>query len=512
MLLGEPNLVSWSPTDGSVIGVEQSADFWFTTQAFVFGATTGFAADDSFAGEVGGPVVGPEQLPPLDVAVFNRFDAVEGGANGEFVFIRSGDTSQPLTINFSISGTATSGSDYQSFSSTSVQFAPGESFIELPVVPQNDGVEEPTEFISLSLLPTSGHGLGLNASANMRVFNAADPPPAGNGDGLFARYYNTKDLTDVRKARIESPQDKIWSTTQVAPAGAGVGADNFSVRWTGKVQPLYSEDYTFTTWSDDGVRLWVNGNLVIDNWTVHGLKKDNSQPIALVAGQQYDIRVEYFENTGGALFSLDWLSASQAAQAIPLSQLYSNTSTVGNLVWLDKNGDGKQDAGEPGVRGIELHVQNAANVDLVPPVKTGADGTYSVLLPANEQIKLRVTEGPPQLGVSPKGQGNDAIDSDFDSDPDPLIDGVVTGLFNAPAAGQTDLHKDLGLTGPLIDLDVTNNGSLLDPEDGVENYLPGYKGTEPVLTKTTEQAMQVIVLGLTPNATYRFCTGGTMLC
>jgi hypothetical protein len=64
------------------------------------------------------------------------------------------------------------------------------------------------------------------------------------------------------------------------------------VLWTGKVLPRYSDSYTFFAISDDGVRLWVNSQLVISNWTDHAAVT-NSGTIALTAGQSYDIKMEY---------------------------------------------------------------------------------------------------------------------------------------------------------------------------------------------------------------------------
>src|SRR5262249_802748 len=87
------------------------------------------------------------------------------------------------------------------------------------------------------------------------------------------------------------------------------------------VQAQYSETYTFYTESDDGVRLWVNGQLLVDNWTDHA-PTENSGTIALVAGQKYDIKMEFYENGGGAGAHLLWSSASTATQAVPTSQLY----------------------------------------------------------------------------------------------------------------------------------------------------------------------------------------------
>lgn len=107
---------------------------------------------------------------------------------------------------------------------------------------------------------------------------------------------------------------------------AGIGPDSFSARWTGQVKPGRSEVYTFHTTSDDGVRLWMDGQLIINNWTDHP-PTDNSGQIALTAGQKYDIKMEYYENGGGAVARLWWSSASQSKQIVPQSRLYPNATS-----------------------------------------------------------------------------------------------------------------------------------------------------------------------------------------
>jgi glucose/arabinose dehydrogenase len=142
--------------------------------------------------------------------------------------------------------------------------------------------------------------------------------PAGTGTGLQGDYYDNDDFTIFKLTRIDPTVDFNWGNGSPDPS---IGPDLFSVRWTGKVMPQYTETYTFTTTSDDGVRLWVNGVQVINNWTSHGSKSD-SGTIALVAGQQYDIKLEYFEGGGGAVIRLFWSSPSQAQQIIPQSRLF----------------------------------------------------------------------------------------------------------------------------------------------------------------------------------------------
>lgn len=144
------------------------------------------------------------------------------------------------------------------------------------------------------------------------------PSPA-NGQGLRGEYYNNEDFTGIAEIRIDPTVDFDWG--EFGSPSSSMDADTFSVRWIGKVEPKYSEEYTFYTLSDDGVRLWVNNTLIIDNWTVHAAVED-SGIITLMAGQKYDIRMEYYDNTMHATAKLYWASASQLKEVIPQSQLF----------------------------------------------------------------------------------------------------------------------------------------------------------------------------------------------
>jgi len=110
-------------------------------------------------------------------------------------------------------------------------------------------------------------------------------------------------------------------------AGLFRSTENFSVRWIGQVQPQFPETYTFTTVSDDGVRLWVNGKQLIDNWMPHGTTEDNGT-LALEAGKRYDLKLEYFQGSGGGSIKLLWSSPSQPRQLIPASRLYPDARSA----------------------------------------------------------------------------------------------------------------------------------------------------------------------------------------
>jgi len=156
---------------------------------------------------------------------------------------------------------------------------------------------------------------------------------AAPGTGLKGEYYDDPEFTQLRLTRTDAIVDFSWGT---GSPHATVGADTFSVRWTGQIIPRYSEIYTFHTVSDDGVRLSVDGVMVVNNWTDHA-PTENSGTINLVAGQPYDITLEYYENGGGATMQLLWSSGSQAREVVPQSQLYPGTFQPSVNLTIDRS-------------------------------------------------------------------------------------------------------------------------------------------------------------------------------
>jgi hypothetical protein len=118
--------------------------------------------------------------------------------------------------------------------------------------------------------------------------------------------------------RVDAVVNFDWGT---GSPGGSVNDNDFAVRWTGGVVPLYSEDYTFSIEIDDGGRLWVDGQLIIESWRDQSPTWYYSNPIPLIAGQEYEIKMEWYERGGGAVARLGWRSASQVQQSIPSSQL-----------------------------------------------------------------------------------------------------------------------------------------------------------------------------------------------
>ena len=141
--------------------------------------------------------------------------------------------------------------------------------------------------------------------------------------GLQGDYYDNRDFTAFVFSRTDPTIDFDWGTGSPDPR---IEADTFSVRWSGFVKPRFSQTYTFHTLTDDGVRLWVDGRLIIDRWIDQTTTWSGT--IALNADELYDIRMDLYENGFGALARLEWQSASQAREVIPQDRLFPPTPGV----------------------------------------------------------------------------------------------------------------------------------------------------------------------------------------
>lgn len=144
-------------------------------------------------------------------------------------------------------------------------------------------------------------------------------PALGRGDGLQGQYFNSKILSEPKLTRIDPTIDWDWADKSPDPS---INPDYFSAKWTGKIEPRYTDNYTFYLTSDNGCRLWLDGKLLIDEWN----DKDHityTGKISMKAGRKYDIQVDFYEATGDASVRLEWECRGQGRQVIPKSQLYS---------------------------------------------------------------------------------------------------------------------------------------------------------------------------------------------
>ncbi|WNS43882.1 glycosyl hydrolase [Paenibacillus sp. MMS20-IR301] len=149
-------------------------------------------------------------------------------------------------------------------------------------------------------------GLGSSADAALKP-------------GLYAQYYNNVALSGT-PALVRTDALINFNWRQAAPDPA-IAADLFSVRWSGRLSAAYNETYSIYSSSDDGIRVWIDGLLIIDSWMKQsGQERQGS--VRLIAGKLHELKVEYYENQGDARAVLMWESASQAKSVIPAEALY----------------------------------------------------------------------------------------------------------------------------------------------------------------------------------------------
>jgi hypothetical protein len=139
------------------------------------------------------------------------------------------------------------------------------------------------------------------------------------GSGLTGEYFSGVGLGALRFSRLDPGIDFNWGLGGADPR---LAVDLFSVRWTGRVKTEAAGLYGFSVQSDDGVRLWVNGQLLVNNWSDHALT-ENSGSLSLPAGTWINLRAEYYERAGSATLRLLWTPPGQPKRVIPAASLSS---------------------------------------------------------------------------------------------------------------------------------------------------------------------------------------------
>ncbi len=168
---------------------------------------------------------------------------------------------------------------------------------------------------------SGANNLGTSGDSNIASAKAV-APVIGNGTGLTGQYFTDPGdgthLNNLTAARLDPTVNFTWNGA--APA-YGVPGTNFSARWTGQVLAPVTGVITFTGTADDGVRISVNGQQIVNGWMDQG-PTAYSGTIALTAGQKYDIKMEYYQGGGGDSAVLSWSYPGQTNTVIPTTQLF----------------------------------------------------------------------------------------------------------------------------------------------------------------------------------------------
>lgn len=161
---------------------------------------------------------------------------------------------------------------------------------------------------------SSGEG-GDGSSSSGGGSAASGGAPPEPYPGLHAEYF--ADYLDLAIARDEPTVDVTWGAEG---PGDGVAVDRFSARWTGWLVAPEAGTYTLATETDDGVRVWVGDEMVIDDWHGHFVTR-NEVVVELAADTPTPLRVDYFELDLDASARLLWSSATLPEEVIPTTSL-----------------------------------------------------------------------------------------------------------------------------------------------------------------------------------------------
>jgi beta-glucosidase len=148
----------------------------------------------------------------------------------------------------------------------------------------------------------------------------------GGSRGMKGEYFNNESLQgDPALVRTDEEINFRWGEGSYVNNGP---VDHFSARWTGYFVPPSTDDYKFFVSADDGVRLYIDDERVIDDWRTHAETLDTASK-HLTVGQPYKIRLEYFESTGTATARFGVASATQ-----PLGENSKKTVQKADVVIL----------------------------------------------------------------------------------------------------------------------------------------------------------------------------------
>ncbi|MEX2606408.1 MAG: PA14 domain-containing protein [Kiritimatiellia bacterium] len=230
-----------------------------------------------------------------------------------------------LKIPLRFSGEMVEGMEYR-LTSDRIVIQAGEKEGEAILTIQEDEHVRPEKTFSVDLAPGAGYVVGSGAWTGKLA--AAKMPEPGAGEGLLGRYFEGRGFDSQPVAeRVDPRIDFNWDKRRPHPEVHAELEGNlkpYSIRWTGEIEPLFSEDYIFDIdiGRYSGVRLWIDDQLVVDAWEGphRGITRGT---IRLEAGHKYALRLEYeTRRFYGSRITLRWSSLSQKDQPVPTTQLH----------------------------------------------------------------------------------------------------------------------------------------------------------------------------------------------
>jgi hypothetical protein len=160
----------------------------------------------------------------------------------------------------------------------------------------------------------------------------------GNGTGVKAEYFTNSipSAAFPATATLTTTASTInFDWKNGSPDSATISPNNFKARFTGYVQTLNAGVYNFYITADDGVRMWINDQLVVDAW-VNQAPTEYRTYLPLKGCTKYSIRIEYYEASGNAQCKLAWSGPLFSKTIVPTTQL---SLALDTNMWLGITSD-----------------------------------------------------------------------------------------------------------------------------------------------------------------------------
>ncbi|MFP4355077.1 MAG: PA14 domain-containing protein [Phycisphaerae bacterium] len=199
---------------------------------------------------------------------------------------------------------------------------------------------------------------------------------SSEGVGLVGTYFKQRNFEEPAVRRVDAELNFDWGSA--APA-AEIPADDFSIRWTGRLRPEVTGKHKIYLWADDGVRLWIDGRELLNrpDYSVN----ESVVEVDLTAGRKVDLRLDYFENRGAAGVRLSWSAKRLDKQVIGAENLYPAGSDSFEAIAAALAGLDELDVLGPDGRTYQAQILRSSQAIRLSFPDTAAAGLYRAQLP-----------------------------------------------------------------------------------------------------------------------------------
>jgi len=216
----------------------------------------------------------------------------------------------------------------------------------------------------------------------------------GQPGALMGTYFEGKNFEQQKVQRRDATISFNWDNS---PPDPQMSQTNFSVRWEGSLQTQVAGEYTFEMSADDGMRLWVDGNLVINDWDARPLSTKIAK-VTLPASARIPVKIEYFQAQGNASVDLKWAPPA-SGPVNPTRDVYLPAQSAWVDFWTGENVTGGQTIQAPApIERLPLYVRAGSIIPYGPDVQNamvpedpielriypGADGAFTLYEDEND--------------------------------------------------------------------------------------------------------------------------------